>query len=65
VQELRALCDTTGTDGTERKTQAQHGVRGRRTSEAEKRISEVVLEQEEIGLAFSFSWQKSANSIKE
>jgi hypothetical protein len=48
LQELWAVCDPARTNGTERETEAKSGIEGRRTSEKEKRIPQMVSKQETI-----------------
>ena len=46
VQELRTICDPARTNGTKRQAETEHGIEGRRTGKEEKRIPQMVSEQE-------------------
>jgi hypothetical protein len=51
MQKLWIIRNTARTDGAEGKTEAQSGVRGRRTGKTQKRIPEVVAQPQKIDSA--------------
>jgi hypothetical protein len=63
VQELRLVRNTAGTDGAKRQAQTEYRNSRRRAAEEEKRIPEMVSEQEKVELS-SVIIRKPANSIK-